>query len=296
MSLRDFALALGLMCLWGFNFSVIKLGAEQINPVLLSALRFTFAIFPAIFFIKRPNVPIGYLVVYGISFGVGIWGMMTWAINMGLSAGMAGVLMQLSLVFSLLLGWLFLKEHIKSYQKAGAALALAGLAVSLTLHDGSVPHSALILVLIAALSWSVTSLAVKLSKTTQAFAFSVWGMVFAPVPLVLLAWITHGSEIFIQLPAQMNDSVWFSILFQAYPTTLLGYWVWNRLVLKYPLSVMSILTTLVPVFGMWGSAIFYDEVLSSTKIVVCALIVSGLIVSQGKWPSIRLKKPLVNNE
>lgn len=290
MSLRDFVLALGLMCLWGFNFSVIKLGADQINPILLSALRFSFAVFPAILFIKRPNVPVRYLMVYGISFGIGIWGVMTWAINLGLSAGMAGVLMQLSLVFSLLLGWLYLKEQIKSYQKLGAGLALAGLAVSLTLHDGSVPHSALLLVLIGALSWSVTSLVVKLSNTTQAFAFSVWGMAFAPIPLALLAWLTHGSEIFVQLPQQMNGTVWFSILFQAYPTTLLGYWIWNKLVLKYPLSVMSILTTLVPVFGMWGSAIFYDEELSPTKIVVCSLILSGLIVSQGKWPSIRFKK------
>lgn len=286
MSLRDLTIALGLMCLWGLNFSVIKLGAEQINPILLSALRFTFAIFPAIFFIKRPAVPVRYLLAYGLSFGIGLWGMMTWAINLGLSAGMSGVLMQLSLVFSLLLGGLYLKEQIKIHQMLGAGLALVGLAVSLTLHDGSVPHSALILVLIGALSWSVTSLVVKLANTTEAFAFSVWGMAFAPIPLALLAWLMHGSNVFVQLPQQLNGTVWFSILFQAYPTTLLGYWVWNKLVLKYPLSVMSILNTLVPVFGMLGSAIVYDETLGSTKILVCALILSGLIVSQGNWPAL----------
>ena len=294
MSPKDVMIAIGLMCLWGLNFSVIKLGADQIDPILLSALRFTFAIFPAIFFIKRPDVPVRYLLAYGLSFGIGLWGMMTWAINLGLSAGMSGVLMQLSLVFSLLLGGLYLKEQIKMHQMLGAGLALSGLAVSLTLRDGSVPHSALILVLIGALSWSVTSLIVKLANTKEAFAFSVWGMIFAPVPLTLLAWLTHGSAVFVQLPEQLNSTVWFSILFQAYPTTLLGYWIWNKLVVKYPLSVMSILTTLVPVFGMLGSAIIFDETLSSIKILVCALILSGLIVSQGNWPAV-LKNRLRSN-
>lgn len=276
-------IAIGLMCLWGLNFSVIKLGADQINPVLLTAMRFIFAVFPAIFFIARPNVSLKYLIAYGLSFGVGVWGMMTWSITLGLSAGMAGVLLQLSMVFGLLLGWIYLKETIQPQKKLGAMLALAGLAMSFMLQDGSVPPSALIFALIAGFSWSMTALIVKLSKTKQVFAFSVWGMLFAPVPLLFLAWVSHGSEVFFQLPQQMNGSVWFSILFQAYPTTLLGYWIWNKLVLKYPLSTTSLLTTLVPVFGILGSVVFYDEQLGSTKLVACMFILSGLLVSQIQW-------------
>ena len=282
MTKRDLFIAVALMCLWGLNFSVIKLGADQINPVILTALRFTFAVFPAIFFIAKPQVPVKYLMAYGLCFGVGLWGMMTWSINLGLSAGMAGVLMQLSLVFSLLLGWLVLKERVALNKLIGALLAIAGLAVSLTLQDGSAPKVALIFVLFGALSWSLVSLIVKMSNVKQAFAFSVWGMAFAPIPLVVIAWLLHGSSIFLELPEKMNASVWFSVLFQAYPTTLLGYWVWNKLVLKYPLSTVSLLTTLVPVFGILGSVVIYHEALSIPKVLVCSLIFAGLLISQLK--------------
>ncbi|MCY7295851.1 EamA family transporter [Alteromonas sp. a30] len=283
MTKRDLLIAIALMCLWGLNFSVIKLGADQINPVLLTALRFTFAVFPAIFFIAKPKVPAKYLVAYGLCFGVGLWGMMTWSINLGLSAGMAGILMQLSLVFSLILSWLVLKEKVAVNKLIGALLAIVGLAVSLTLQDGSAPKVALIFVLFGALSWSLVSLIVKMSNVKQAFAFSVWGMAFAPIPLVVIAWLLHGPSIFIELPSKMNATVWFSVLFQAYPTTLLGYLVWNKLVLKYPLSTVSLLTTLVPVFGMLGSVVMYNESLSSTKWLVCSLILAGLFISQAKW-------------
>lgn len=289
MTKRDLFIAVALMCLWGLNFSVIKIGADQINPVVLTALRFTFAVIPAIFFISKPQVSYRYLVAYGLCFGVGLWGMMTWSITLGLSAGMAGVLMQISLVFSLLLGWLVLKEKVGLNKIIGSILALSGLVFSLSLQDDSAPHVALLFVLVGALSWSLVSLIVKMSNVKEAFAFSVWGMAFAPIPLVFIAWVTGGSEAFLELPEKMTLSVWFSVLFQAYPTTLLGYWVWNKLVLKYPLSTVSLLTTLVPVFGMLGSVVLYNEAFSTTKWIVCSLILSGLLISQLKWQRLSFK-------
>ena len=281
MRLKDLLLGLSIMCLWGFNFSVIKLGADQINPILLTTLRFTFAVLPVIFFIKRPQVKLRYLMGYGITFGVGVWGMMTSAITLGVSAGMAGVLMDLSLIASLLIGWLVLKEKISPRQTLGAGLILLGAVVSLSLEDGSVPLAGLLLILIGALSWAVIGLIVKLADTQQVFAFSVWGMLFAPLPLATLALITYGSEVFIALPEQMNGSVWFSVLFQAYPTTLLGYWLWNRLITQYPLSMVAPLTMLTPVFGLLGSMIFHGEVIDNTKLLACALILVGFLI--GQW-------------
>lgn len=285
MRTKDLLLGISIMCLWGFNFSVIKLGADQINPILLTALRFTFATIPAVFFVTRPKVALKYLIAYGFTFGVGVWGMMTSAITAGVSAGMAGVLMQLSIVSSLFLGWFYLKERISFQKKIGALLALLGLLVSFQLQDGSVNPTGLVLVLIGAFSWSLIGLIVKKANTKEIFAFSVWGMLFAPVPLFALAWLNYGSEVFLQLPEQINASVWFSVLFQAYPTTLLGYWLWNRLIVQYPLTTTAQLTMLTPVFGMIGSMIFYQEDIDSVKFAAALLILSGLLVSQwqNRW-------------
>jgi O-acetylserine/cysteine efflux transporter len=280
MTTKDIFISLALMCLWGFNFSAIKLGAMQTDPILLTALRFTFAVFPAILFVRRPPEAARYLIAYGLIFGLGVWGMMVWSINLGVSAGMAGLLMDMSIISSMALGYFLLKEAITANKFIGAALAVGGLLVSLALSDGSVPLRALPLTLIAAFSWSLMALVVKRSKTKHVFAFSVWGMLFAPLPLVLFAYLLNGVQPFVDLPSQLNSQVWFSILFQAYPTTLLGYWVWNRLTIKYPLSTMAPFTLLTPIFGLIGSMIFFDEGVTTLKLLAYALILSGLAVSQ----------------
>ncbi len=280
MTAKDICISLILMCLWGFNFSAIKLGAMQVDPILLTAMRFTFAVFPAILFVRRPPEAIGYLIAYGLIFGLGVWGMMVWSINLGVSAGMAGLLMDMSIISSLVLGYLLLKEKITFNKVVGAVLAVGGLLVSIALTDGSVPLRALPLTLIAAFSWSLMSLVVKKSETQHVFAFSVWGMLFAPLPLILFAYFLNGIQPFVDLPSQLNSQVWFSILFQAYPTTLLGYWIWNKLTIKYPLTTMAPFTLLTPIFGLIGSVIFYNEGITLMKFMAYALILSGLAVSQ----------------
>lgn len=282
MTTKDIFITIALTCLWGFNFSAIKLGANQIDPILLTAMRFTFAVFPAIFFIKRPSVDIRYLLAYGTTFGAGVWGMMVWSINLGVSAGMAGLLLNMSIVFGLLLGYFALKESVRFNKQIGAGLAVLGLVACLSLEDGSVPLIGLPLALIAAFSWSLMGVIVKRAKTTQIFAFSVWGMLFAPIPLGVLAYVFHGAEAFSSLPSQMNAEVWFSVLFQAYPTTLFGYWIWNKLTLKYPLSTITSFTLLTPIFGLIGGVIFYNETISIIKILAYVCVLSGLLISQWK--------------
>ena len=53
---RDIALALGVVLIWGLNFVAIKWGVDEIPPFLLTALRYLGCAFPAVFFIKRPQV------------------------------------------------------------------------------------------------------------------------------------------------------------------------------------------------------------------------------------------------
>ena len=57
LSLRDGLLALAVMAVWGTNFVVIRFGLDDLPPLLFAALRFTLALLPAVFFLKRPPVP-----------------------------------------------------------------------------------------------------------------------------------------------------------------------------------------------------------------------------------------------
>ncbi|WP_409440331.1 EamA family transporter [Psychromonas sp. GE-S-Ul-11] len=278
MKRNDLILGVLVMVVWGLNFSVIKLGVNEIDPLLLTALRFSLATLPAIFFVKKPNVSWLYLIVYGWLFAIGIWGMATWSIQAGLSAGMASVLLQMNVVFGLFLGYFLLKETLSINKIIGSALAIIGLLLCLTVTNGSVTQSGLILILCAALAWSLASITVKKAAPKQVFAFSLWAMACAPIPLFLMVYWQSGSLAFNTLSTQLNGRVIFSVLFQAYPVTLLGYWIWNRLLISYPLTMVAPLTLLVPIFGLLGGALFYQEQISAVTLVASLCVISGVFV------------------
>ncbi|WP_312828594.1 EamA family transporter [Pantoea anthophila] len=278
MKLPHLLLAVLITAIWGINFSVIKLGLHAIDPFILAGIRFTLCALPALFFIRRPDVPWRYLISYGLIFGIGLWGVVNLGIKTGLSAGIASLLLQFSAFFTLLLGgWVF-RERLSRYQIAGCLLACAGLLSIFFITDGSVTFSGMLLVLAGALAWSVANIINKRAGTKQVFAFLVWSSAFAPVPLFLLDGLVNGTRGYQALFSHLDTRALLSILFQVYPNTLFGYWVWNWLLKHYPVSTVAPLSLLVPVFGILGSVAIFGEMVSAQKIVALLLIVAGLAV------------------
>lgn len=279
---KDLFLAVLVMAIWGFNFSMIKMGITEVHPLLATAARFSLAVLPAIFFIRRPNVDWRYLISYGIVFGVGIWGMASWSITAGLSSGMSSVLLSSNALISMAVGVFIHKEMASKRKVTGAITALTALLILVSATNGNITAQGLAFIMIAATCWTIMGMIVKASKTTQAFAFNVWGMLFAPMPLVLFAVCLYGPSIVTHAFDVWDTSTTIAVIFQAYPTTLFGYWVWNRLLIRYPLSTTAPLTLLVPVFALISGYFMYDEILSLAQIIACALFLIGigLIVKQ----------------
>jgi len=276
MKVRHLLLAISITAIWGVNFSVIKLGLATVDPLMLAGIRFTLCALPAIFFIPRPDVQWRYIIGYGLVFGIGLWGVVNLGIKSGLSAGIASLVLQFSAFFTILLGsWIF-KEAISRYQYAGMALALCGLLSIISIVDGTVTMAGLSLVLLGAVAWSAANVIIKKARTTQVFAFLVWSSAFSPIPLFALDYAVNGSTGYSALLDQLDYRAVLSILFQVYPNTLLGYWGWNSLLKRYPVSTVAPLSLLVPVFGLLGSVMIFNENLSANKIIAVALIVSGL--------------------
>jgi O-acetylserine/cysteine efflux transporter len=269
-------IAIAVAWMWGFNFSVIKLGVEGMDPLILAGLRFTFAAIPAVFIIKKPQVSWSILALYGLTFGVGVWGMLTLSIHLGVSAGMSSLILQSSAFISVLLGVIFLKEKLSLFRKVGLLISIFGLSLIFTLQDGSITLIGILFACFASVSFSLVGLIIKKVTINDMFAFVVWSCIFAPVPLFVLSFMLNGSSGYVSLLNNMNYLSAFSVLFQAYPVTLLGYWLWNKLVAQYPMSTMAPLTLLVPLFALLGSAIFYNEQIGMTKLLACICILSGI--------------------
>jgi O-acetylserine/cysteine efflux transporter len=271
-------LAVLITAIWGVNFSVIKLGLASVDPLILAGIRFSLCALPAILFIRKPDVAWRYLIGYGLVFGIGLWGVVNLGIKAGLSAGIASLVLQFSAFFTLLLGgWVF-KEALTRFQILGMLIALAGLLCIITISDGSVSLTGVLLVLVGAASWSVANLISKKANTKDVFGFLVWSSAFAPIPLFALDYAVNGSAGYTTFVSQVNTTAVLSILFQVYPNTLFAYWILNSLLKTYPVSTVAPLSLLVPIFGMLGSVVVFNESVPVSKVLAVVLIVLGLPV------------------
>jgi O-acetylserine/cysteine efflux transporter len=281
MTHKDFSLAVAIAAIWGLNFSFIKLGVAHVDPFVLAGLRFTLTALPLIAFIRRPSVAWRWLLLYGMAFGVGTWGLVTLGLRAGLAPGLAAWLLQSSAFITPLLGLWWLGEAMTKGQKLGSLVALLGFVLVVLVTGGDTPATGVALALAAAVALSVANLLVKRSsvKPAEVLGFVAWSCLFAPLPLFALAYWSAGSSAFVQLPEQLGAVALASLAFQVYPTTLLGYWVWNSLMARYSAAAVAPVALLVPVFALVFAWLIFGSAPSSRQSVGISLILAGLMIA-----------------
>jgi O-acetylserine/cysteine efflux transporter len=279
MSPRDLILALLVVTVWGVNFVAIKWGVDEVPPLLLTALRFLAAAVPAVFFIRRPKVSLPILVAYGFSIGVLQFGLLFVAIKLGMPAGLASLVMQLQVFFTIGLAVAFLGERPGWFQLVGAVVAFAGIGViGLERLQGAalVP---LLMTIAAALFWGIGNIVTKKAGRIDMLSFVVWSSLIPPVPLFLASLLFEGPE---ALPQALGQITWLgggSLLFISYGATLFGYGLWSLLLSRYPANVVAPFTLLVPVTGIGSAALLLGESISGMEVLGSVLVFAGLLLT-----------------
>jgi O-acetylserine/cysteine efflux transporter len=286
LSLRHFLLALAVVIVWGTNFVVIKLALGQLPPLLFAALRFTLALIPAMFFLPRPTVDWRNLAAYGVLIGVGQFGLLYLAMNGHISPGIASLVVQTQVFFTIGLSMRLSGERVQVFQWLALLMASAGIAI-IGLHtDGATSVIGLILVLIAALSWAGGNMAAKQANPSNMLAYVVWASPFAIAPLYLLSFAMEGWQAISTAVVQASWQTWLAVLWQSWGNTLFGYAAWGWLLARHPAATITPMALLVPVFGMGASSIWLGEPLPPWKLMAAALVMSGLAINL-LWPRMR---------
>lgn len=280
MRVSEWMLGLLVTAIWGLNYSFIKLGLQSMDPYLLAALRFALCALPAVLLVPRPAIGWSAIAAYGLLFGVLQWGLVYTGIHWGVAPGLASLLLQASVFFTMGLGVLVFGERIGVAQIAGAALGLAGIALIFAHAGGQANLAGLALVLLGALAWALSNVVVKQSGCQQMFGLVVWSSLVSPLPLLAMSYASVGAAGIAGALAALDARAMAAIAFQVYPTTLFGYAIWNRLLRRHPVSRVAPLALLVPVFGMAGAVLVLGESLPAYKPAAMALILAGLLVQR----------------
>ncbi len=288
MPVSHLLLALAVVAVWGTNFVVIRWGLDGLPPLLFATLRFAASALPWLLFVPRPAAPWSRLVAFGVLLGVGQFGLLFLAMDGHISPGLASLVVQTQVFFTIGLSLWWLRERVQRHQLAGLALAMAGLGVIAGHLDATVTPLGIALVLGAALSWAGANLVVKSLGPVNMLHFMVWSSLCAVPPLLALSLAVEGPARVVAALHSAGPGVWASVAWQAVGNTLFGYGAWNWLLARHPAATVTPTALLVPVFGLGASALALGEALPGWKLGAAGLVMSGLALGL-LWPRLRAR-------
>ncbi len=292
MRIVDLLLALLVVVVWGSNFVIMKLGVHSIPPLFFGSLRFAFAAFPMVLWVRPPDLPWRKIATWGLAQFALQFGLLLSSLKLGMPAGLASLVMQLQAFFTIALAWAVLRERARAVQLLGGAIALGGMALVAWNLQARSSLLGLLLVIAAALSWAVANVLAKRLGAVRAVAQAAWGSLFAALPLLVASLLFEGPAADWRALRGMDLASWLIVAFQSYPSTLFGFGVWAMLMRRYPAAQVAPFSLLVPVSGMLCAALVLHEPLQPWKLGAGALVLGGLTLNQlpalrQRWRSAR---------
>ncbi len=283
MTPRDILLAVSVAIVWGLTFIAIKVGVGETSPLMLSALRFVFAAFPGVLFVRPPKAPAWKVAFYGLLLGVGQFGLLFIAIHDGFPVGLASLVVQAQAFFTIALAWAFLREFPRRTQVLGGLVAFAGMVVIGSARLAGASFGPFLLVVLASFFWGSANVIAKTVGRVDMLAFTLWSSLAAPLPLLALSLAVDGPGPLLAL-AHPSWRLAVSVLVVAYAGTVFGFGLWARLLAHYSAATVAPFALLVPVVGMVAGAVVFAEPLRPVELFGGVLVMAGLALNVfGDW-------------
>ena len=278
---RHRLLAVLVAVLWGANFIAIHASLEVFPPFLCSALRFTLMAIPTVLLVPRPEVPTRWLLGYGVGFGILQFAFLYLAMDTGMPAGLASLVLQSSAPFTVVLGAMLLGERLSARAATGIGVAALGMAVvgSQRLSDeaGLLPF---VLTLLGGLGWAFGNLASRLAAAPRPLHLTLWMTVVPPIPMLALSLVVEGPD---RIGAALSDSLttaaipaWLGLAYTTVIATVVGSGIWTWLMARHSAGSVAPFSMLVPVTGLALAWLVLAEVPAVLELVGGVLVIAGV--------------------
>lgn len=278
LPLRDVLIALAVVAVWGTNFVVIRIGLDHLPPLLFAGLRFLLAALPGVFLLPRPRVPWSNLAAYGVLIGAGQFGLLFLAMRADIAPGLASLVIQVQIFFTIGLSVWLTGERVRGYQWAALLLAVAGILIIALHTDAGTTPLGLGLVILAAMGWSGGNIVAIRSGVRNMLPYVIWASLFSAPPLFALSFLVEGWDAMREGIVRADAATWAAVLWQAVGNTLFGYAAWGWLLARHPAALITPTALLVPVFGIAASVLWLGEPLPLWKVGAAGLVMSGLAI------------------
>lgn len=292
MTPRSILELLTLAAIWGASFIFMRIGSPEFGPILLMALRtLTASLFllPLIIFTKKLTAFNGYkgkIFIVGI-FNTAIPFVLFGYATLTLSGGLTSVLNATTPMFGAIVAYLWFRDKMTVSATFGLLIGFVGVYL-LMLDKITLGQQNIVLPTLAAL---LASLCYGISANfTKRYLTGVSSTALATGSQVSATLILLPISLFF-LPSQMpSNTAIISVVLLGVVCTGIAYIIFFHLIANLgPAKAISV-TYLIPAFGLiWGS-LFLGEVITSSMIIGCAFILTGVALATGVYSSLRSKR------
>ncbi|MRJ99947.1 EamA family transporter [Aeromicrobium sp. S22] len=276
MSLKHSLLAVLVMVIWGANFVVIDEGLDDVPPLLFLAIRFVLVAFPLILFIPRPKASWRVVVAVGTLMSLGQFSFLYVALDLGLPAGLASLILQAQVIFTIVIAAVVLKERPTSRQAVGAVIGTVGLVVVIIAHGASSPVVPVLVMLCASMSWAAGNVVARSAGVASGLSLVVWSALVVPIPALLMSLAIDGGHEVGHALTHLSGTAIASTAYTAIGASLIGYGIWNSLLARYPAGAVVPFVLLVPVIGIAVAWAVQDEVPTVLEVIGGVVMLAGV--------------------
>ena len=274
---RDLAFLVLINLIWGFNLIASKVGVGHFPPVLFTALRFTLLALLLVPFLHWHRGRMLQLLLAATLSGGLQFALLFSGLRLTAHVGSVAIASQLGVPFTTLMSVLFLGEVIHWRRQLGIALAFAGVALIAFEPDVTASRAGFALVVASALVGSLGVVAVKrLGEAIRPLELQAW---FAcsglPVLWLLTLWLEDGQRLAL---GSAGAREWGALAFTVAGSSLIGHTGFYWLIRRYPVSSVSPLTTLSPVFSVAFGVLLLGETLGRRLIAGGLLTLVGVTI------------------
>lgn len=296
MRRSDIMLLLALAVLWGASFCFARQALTDLPPLSVAAARFGLGglIFLPVLLGARQRLPRGWrtwrdFLAMGVLNNLLPFGLIVLG-QQWIGAGMAAILNSTAPLFSALIAPLLVaEERASALRLIGVGLGIAGVALlagPAALGQAGYPWWALLPGLGAALSYALAA---------------IWGLRFRGLPVMSIAASQVMSAALLGLPLALaidrpwrlsvSADTWLALGGMALFTTVLGYLIYFRLLVRSGPTNALLVTFLIPPAAAALEAAMFDASLPWLALPAMATIFLGIACVTGKLPA-RLRRAL----
>ncbi len=282
----DFGIVLVINLVWGLTFIAGKLGLNELPPIWFTGLRFVMllaVLFPMLRWVPGQMTRI--LAIAAFS-GAIHFSLQYTALKMAEDVSTIAIVSQMTLPFAVILAVFMLGERLSALRITGIAAAFGGVLI-IGFDPRVLTYGvAVLLSMLACLAIALAQVMMRELRNVPVFTLQSWVALISAPGLIGLSLIFESGQI--EASRAASWSAWGNLAFTAFGSSLLGFGGMYYLLRRYPVSLVTPLFLLAPVFAVVAGVTLLGDVLTLRILIGAAITLAGVLavtLTPGKKPA-----------